>query len=499
MSESPGFPSESGGAQALIKQALQAQLAQNPKAARLVQEQGDVLQQAAPLKEEKRAKPRPDEGGKKGLLTPLEEKRMEAEPGDKPKLIPVEGVTVNGQHALDGKLSGLQVVVLRAPGVPPEKQRIYAWDSASSYYTMQTGSSSNRARLICRENLAEAQKASQAGSLLFAATISSEKDILAGASQKGSAPPPPPQPKQLQRSQELIDLDSDGGNLYVRNHFLIAVSGDFFSYLRVPDANDGSHFPWFLVINTPNNSTPSQRQAVGPKTHVLVMAAFGDYGGAASGPAELQWAGGRVLPSGAPAPATRALTVEDLPALLEGGRIHKMFTTGQRLTLIVDNRYVADFGLEVKAQPRPPATPEQHEMVVQFERALQQLNPGFRRDDALYNAAGNGAALGIVVVELGRSVHLSIMAADLQYAIGSVDQRLQWDDFIGRVFALCPYHVSKGQEHWHSARQRGGSAFLSGKYSNDRTPQERWQLKSRSADDLDWAWELVSGFGFTIS
>lgn len=177
-----------------------------------------------------------------------------------------------------------------------------------------------------------------------------------------------------------------------------------------------------------------------------------------------------------------------------------MYTRGNILVLIVDMYCVDDFGLVVLAPPRPPATQEQQAMVGRIEGALRQLYSGFRRNTALYDAAAGGsAATGMIVVELGRGVHLSIMAADLQYAIQSVDQTLAWDEFLNRVFALCPYHVTKDQEHWHSAQQYGSSAYLSGSYSNDRTPQERWQLRSRSADDLDWAADQAYGIGFTIS
>lgn len=489
-----GGPSQpSGDPQAKIQQVLQAQLAKSPQAASLVQQQGKVLQQVSQQpKEKKIAEPRPDEGGGKGGLT-LEQKRMQAEPGDKPKLISV-GVEVNGEHALDGDLSGLQVVALVAPGVPSGKQRIYAQQGAS-YYTMQAGGSGKKKRLIFAEDLGEAQKESQAGTLLFQGAISSKEEILAGAGPKESAPPPTPQPKQLQQSQQRITLESGCSNLYVRNNFLIAVAGEQYWYLRAPAPNNGTHYAWFFVVSTPNNSTPDSPKAV--TGEVMVMSAFGTFSVGGSGQAYLQWAGGKITSAGKPVSAQRALEVDDLPALLAGGRIHEMYTKGNTLIFIVDMYCVDDFGLVVLAPPRPPATQEQREMVGQIERALQRLNSSFRRNTALYDAAGDAAATGMIVVELGRGVHLSIMAADLQYAIQSVDHSLQWDEFISRMFALCPYHVSKGQEHWHSAGQYGSSAYLSGSYSDDRTPQERWQMRSR--DDLDWAARQAQGIGFTIS
>lgn len=490
---SPEIPPKGGDPKALIQQVVQAQL-QNPQAQDLVLKQGKVLKQVSQQpKEDKRAEPRPDEGGGKGGLT-LEQKRMQAEPGDKPKLISV-GVEVNGKHALNGDLSDLQVVALVAPGVSSGKQRIYAQQGAS-YYTMQTGGSGKKKRLIFAEDLAEAQQESQAGTLLFQGTISSKEEILAGASPKGSASPPIPQPKQLQQSQQRITLESGCSNLYVRNNFLITVAGEQYWYLRVPAPNNGNHYAWFFVVSTPNNSTPDSPKPV--TGEVMVMSAFGAFSVGGSGQAYLQWAGGKITSAGKPASAQRALEVDDLPALLAGGRIHEMYTKGNTLILIVDMYCVDDFGLAVVAQPRPPATQEQREIVGQIERALQRLNSSFRRNTALYDAAGGGAATGMIVVELGRGVHLSIMAADLQYAIQSVDHSLQWDEFIGRVFALCPYHVTKGQEHWHSAQQYGSSAYLSGSYSNDRTPQERWQLP-KSADDLDWAAGQAYNIGFTIS
>jgi hypothetical protein len=171
--------------------------------------------------------------------------------------------------------------------------------------------------------------------------------------------------------------------------------------------------------------------------------------------------------------------------------------SGNSLTLMIDNQYLDQFRLEVKAQPPPPATPDQIRLVGWLEAGLQQLNPDFQRTAALFAAAGDQAATGILVVELGGGVHLSIMVADVQRAIESVDEDLQGGAFAHAVFQACPYHVTIGPEHWHSPQQTGPNGFLSGKYSDNRLIRPRSQM--RSADDLDWAIGAVEAIGFTIS
>ncbi len=519
MSESTEYIPEGGGlprrtrdrrAERAIREALRAKLAEDQQAARLVQQESEKLQQVISQqqpKERKSAESAPDEpdepyeGGEQDLLSPLESKRAEREPDEEEGTGPVElqGVTVSGKTILNGKLSGLKVVAVRVPDEPIGKQRVYAFDpDASVYYRMQAGSSSKtRKTFRFREQLPDAQKADSEGTLEFAGPSSAEAILGAGGagSSAGDSPAPTPQRVQLVQSSSRIALAEGGGNLYVRNNFLIAVDGAQFSFLRIPAPRAGDHLSWFLAVAAPNNSAPDNRRDItGP---VLVMKDMKAFTMAASGPVHLQWQGGRTLGSGQGAPGNRALTVEDLPTLLTGTKIYRMYNSGNNLTLTIDDSYLDEFHLEVKAQPVPPATPDQSRLVGWLEAGLRQLNSGFQRNAVLFAAAGNQAANGVLVVELDGGVHLSIMAADLRRAIASAGQGLQRDVFLETVFQACPYHVTIGKEHWHSPGQTGPNGFLSGKYSNDRLIQLQSQM--RSAGVLDQAVGAVRDIGFTIS
>lgn len=468
-----------------IRRVLQAHMAENPLITLLLQQKGEILQQV--------------------IQQPREQKMAESEPAKKDgtRLIVLEGVTVRGirlQDALD-----LKVVAVRVPGVAEGDQRIYAYDpSDSSFYIMRAGSKSKlkKTRFISRKQLSAVQAVQEEEALEFSAQQTKE-DVLAASGQakdvsSTSTTESSPSTSRVQLKQSrsgTITLESGGGNLYVLNNFLIAVDGDNnFSYLRIPAPRIGGGDGGYLVVSAPNNSIPGARRDISEP--VRVMRGVKAFSMGESGQVILKWQDGRTLTSGQSAPDDRRLSVDDLPILLEGTKIHKIYGPSKDVYLMIGRQYVAEFGIEVKTQPRPPATQEQTRRVEWIEKELKRLNSGFRKDDALFAAAGSEPATQVLVVRLERGVHLSIMGADLQRAIRSA-QGLQGDAFAREVLRTCPYHLTAGrEERWHSRQQTGNNVFLSGKYSRGGTIQLAKQL--RYAGDLDWAYEFVRQNGFTI-